>query len=326
MEYLETAFLYQRATLRSLSFQKLIMKKKVSENFLYFLFAFLCAIASCKNEGSSPENAEEAKTDTTHITLPVPDHIVIVIEENRAYSQIIESPDAPYITSLSKDSCSANFTNAYAITHPSQPNYLYLFSGSNHGVTDNSHPANAPFTTPNLASELLGAGKSYVTYAEGLPSIGYDGDVHGAYARKHNPGANWMGKGINQIPDSTNQPFTFFPDDYSKLPTVSIIVPDNNNNMHNGSIKAGDTWLKDHLHGYIQWAKEHNSLFVLTYDEDDMHHGNHIVTIMTGAMIKGGTYAEQINHLSLLRTVENMYGLSYTGYALKAKTIRECWK
>jgi hypothetical protein len=135
-----------------------------------------------------------------------------------------------------------------------------------------------------------------------------------------------MGSGTNQIPATTNQPFTSFPTDYAKLPTVSIIIPNDNHNMHDGSIGAGDQWLKEHLDNYVQWAKNHNSLFILTYDEDDNYHGNHIVTIFTGSMIKSGQYEDAANHFNVLRTIEEIYGLPYTGYAATAKPITDCWK
>ena len=87
---------------------------------------------------------------------------------------------------------------------------------------------------------MIDAGLSYITYSEDLPVVGYDGDSSGAYVRKHNPAANWMETGTNQIPEHANQPFTAFPSDYSKLPTVSIVIPNVNDDMHNGSISTGD--------------------------------------------------------------------------------------
>jgi hypothetical protein len=178
---------------------------------------------------------------------------------------------------------------------------------------------------------LINIGKRYSTYSESLPSVGYNGDTYGAYARKHNPSANWMGTGTNQISTTTNQPFTSFPTDYTKLPTVSIVVPNQDNDMHNGSdptrITKGDSWVKSKLSAYVTWAKTHNSLFILTFDEDDDNHGNHIVTIFTGARVKSGQYSTpKINHYNMLRTIEDMYGLPYAGNAANAKPITVCWK
>src|SRR4051812_48679099 len=102
---------------------------------------------------------------------PTPDHIVIAIDENHAYSQIVGSANAPYINGLVSQG--ALLTNSFAVTHPSQPNYLALFSGSTQGVTDDSVPSNIPFTTVNLGAQLRAAGKTFIGYSEGLPSVGY---------------------------------------------------------------------------------------------------------------------------------------------------------
>ena len=296
----------------------------------FVLFALFITTEACNKQPDVPANVQTESVEDAVATLPKPDHIVIVILENHAYSQIIGSGSAPYINSLSKDAYSANFTYSYAITHPSQPNYLDLYSGSNQGVTDDNNPPNDPFTTANLGRQLINASGSYSTYSESLPSVGYNGDSYGAYVRKHNPAANWMGTGTNRIPSTTNKPFTAFPTDYTKLPTVSIVVPNQNNDMHNGSdptrITTGDTWVKNHLNNYVQWAKTHNSLFILTFDEDDDKHGNRIVTIFTGSMVKSGQYSTTINHYRVLRTIENIYGLPYAGNAANVKTITVCWK
>jgi len=250
--------------------------------------------------------------------------------ENHAYSQIIGSTAAPHINALANDASSALFTQSFAIEHPSQPNYLDLYSGSNQGVTDDNIPAGIPFTTPNLGRELIDASLSFTTFSEDLPSVGYNGATSGAYARKHNPAANWMGTGTNQIPPTTNQPFTAFPSsaNYASLPTVCYVVPNQDNDMHNGSdpsrITTADNWMYNNLNNYMEWAKTHNSLFILTFDEDNFSEGNRIVTIFTGAMVAAGQYSNHIDHYSVLRTIEDMYGLPYAGNA--SSPITNCWK
>jgi hypothetical protein len=302
--------------------------KNISCKSLWIVGASALFMVACNKEQNLPNlNVQvHPSLESSITTLPKPDHVVIAVEENHGYSQIIGSSSAPYINALSRNSYAANFTKSYAITHPSQPNYLDLYSGSNQGVTNDNDPSNDPFTTANLGRQLINAAKSYSTYSETLPYSGYNGDIYGAYARKHNPGANWMGKGINQISPSTNQPFTAFPTDYTKLPTVSIVVPNQNNDMHDGSISTGDSWLKNNLDKYIEWTKTHNSLFILTFDEDDRKYNNHIVTIFFGSMVKNGQYSNQINHYNVLSTIEDMYGLPYAGNASSVKAITNCWK
>ncbi|MDP4198417.1 MAG: alkaline phosphatase family protein [Bacteroidota bacterium] len=259
-----------------------------------------------------------------------PDHIVILMLENRSYGNIIGSPNAPYLNSLLSDPNAALFTSSFGIEHPSEPNYLDLFSGSNQGVTSDSLPKGYPFTTDNLASELIDAGKSYVTYSEDLPAVGSDTESCGLYARKHNASVNWIGTGLHQIPPTTNQTLAAFPSDYSQLPTVSMVVPNQDNDMHNGvaaaTIQRGDRWVKDHLDSYIHWAKEHNSLLIITFDEDDYATGNHIPTIFIGSQVKGGIYGQRIDHFSVLRTIEQLYHLRYAGKAADASPILLFWK
>jgi phosphatidylinositol-3-phosphatase len=262
--------------------------------------------------------------------LPQPDHTVIIIEENHGYDQIIGSNAAPYINSLANDTLSALFTDSHGVTHPSQPNYLWLFSGDNQGVTTDNLPTDTPFTTLNIGALLLSNNKTFTGYSEDLPYTGFNGASSGAYARKHNPWVNWQDADPNGIPSGLNKPFTDFPSDYSTLPTVSFVVPNQNNDMHNGSdpsrITTGDTWLQNNLDGYIQWAKTHNSLAIVTFDEDDFTGSNHIATLFVGELVLNGEYNQTINHLNILRTIEDMYGLGYAGSSGDSTSITNCWK
>jgi len=276
------------------------------------------------SSGNSSWSASANFTTANSSTLPVPDHIVILIEENHGYSQIMGSSSAPYINALASDPMSTSFTQAYGIEHPSQPNYLDLFSGGNQGMTNNNLPS-SHFTTANLARELINAGKTFISYAQTLPSAGSDVATSGKYARKHNPIANWMGTGTNQVSSTLNQPFTAFPTTYSSLPTVSYVIPDLNSDMHDGTISAGDTWFHTNLDGYVQWAKTHNSLFIIVFDEDDGNYNNRIPMIFTGPMVKSGTNATTYNHYNLLRTIEDMYGTTHAGNAASASAIHNCW-
>jgi hypothetical protein len=132
--------------------------------------------------------------------------------------------------------------------------------------------------------------------------------------------------GTNQLPASVNQPFTSFPTDYSQLPTVSIVIPNELDNMHgvnggqtgNALITTADTWLQNNLGGYAQWAKTNNSLLIVTWDENDSNPAvpNQIPTIFYGANVQTGSYPENINHFSVLRTIEAMYGLPLCSTAI----------
>jgi acid phosphatase len=249
--------------------------------------------------------------------IPAPDHVVIVMEENHGYSEIIGNSQAPYINSLANSG--ALFTKSYAITHPSQPNYLEFFSGSNQGVTDDSCPHT--FKTKNEARELLVLGLTFKGFSEGLPSKGAQVCTSGEYARKHVPWTNFTND-----PGKYSLPFTSFPTDYAKLPTVSWVIPDLLDDMHDGTIAKGDTWLESNLSNYLAWAQSNNSLLIVTWDEDDGSEGNHIATIFVGPMVVTGQYSEQINHYNVLRTIEAMYGLKPLGNSAGLKPIKDVWQ
>ncbi|MGW7102798.1 alkaline phosphatase family protein [Streptomyces sp. NPDC054838] len=252
--------------------------------------------------------------------LPAPDHIVVAVFENHAYNQVIGSSSAPYINSLKTGG--ANLTNSYGVTHPSQPNYLQLFSGSNQGVTDDSCYTPAFSSAPNLASELIAAGKSWTSYNETLPSQGSTTCSSGNYARKHNP---WFA--FSNVPTSTAKTMTQFPTDFTTLPKVSFVVPNLCNDMHDCSVGTGDTWLKNNLKAYADWAKTHNSLLVVTFDEDNRLAGNKIPTVLYGQSVTpGSTSATTYNHYDVLRTLEGLAGLtSHAGNAATAKDITGIW-
>jgi hypothetical protein len=239
--------------------------------------------------------------------------VVIVIEENHSYKQIVgNTTEAPYMQSLIKRG--ALFTNAHGVTHPSQPNYLALFSGSMQGVTDDA--CLKPFNAPNLASSLIKANLTFTGYSENLPKAGFTGCSTKDYARKHNP---WVQ--FTNVPEQINQPFTSFPDDFSQLPTVSFVVPSMTKDMHDGTILEADNWLRDHMDRYVRWAEKHNSLLILTWDEDNFAKANHIPIILAGPMVKPGTFDTEVNHYNVLRTIEELYKLPYLGESSNAASM-----
>ena len=301
------------------------------KHFILFAGIAIIGLLSSCNHGS--------KDVTMRNGIKVPDHVIVVIEENHGYDQIIGSDSAPYINQLAAEG--ALFTDSHGVTHPSQPNYLAIFSGSTQGITgDQCLEDSATFTTPNLAAALIKKGYTFKGYAQTLPSSDFlkceyqtsaitDQPV---YARKHCPWVNWLGDKKNQVPDSLSQPMTSFPKDFNQLPTVSFVIPDMDYDMHNiggpgdsAAIVRGDKWLKDNLGAYIEWAKTHNSLLILTYDEDEFTAQNRILTFFAGANIKPGKYSEKINHYDVLKTIEAMYGLHVSDNT-KASVIKDVWK
>jgi acid phosphatase len=209
------------------------------------------------------------------------------------------------------------FLNYHCST--SEPNYLALFAGSTFGLSDDSCPHT--FTDANLAQELIQARDSFGGYSEDLPSVGYTGCQSSNYVRKHNPWVNFT-----NVPARVNMPFNEFPTDFSSLPTVSMVIPNLQNDMHDGTIEQADAWLKSNLDSYIRWSKMNRSLLIITWDEDDRSSANNIPTIFVGPMVKAGKYSEHVNHYNILRTLEAMYGLPYLSQSASVTTIPTIWQ
>lgn len=263
---------------------------------------------------------------------PVYDHIVVAIEENHTFQQIIgNTAEAPFFNYLAAGGVS--LTDFYGLTHPSQPNYIHLFSGDSQGITDNGKPLGRPFSYPNLGAALYTAGRSFVGFAEDLPAPGdteTEATFHPVlgnilYARKHVPWTNWQDSTTptppNRLPPTANLPFDFFPEDYATLPTVSFVTPSQLNDMHDGSIAMADKWLQAHLGAYAEWARTHNSLLIVTWDEDSFASRNRIPTILYGAHLRRGTQPATGTLHNLLRTLADLYALPPMGAAARVASI-----
>ncbi len=266
--------------------------------------------------GRYPSERAEATVE-----IPRPAHTVVVILENENADSVIANEQAPYLNALAAQG--ATMTQSYGVTHPSQPNYLALFSGSTQGVTDDHCPVNLP-KRASLGSQLRATGRSFVGYSESMPSAGYTGCAAGPkgleYRRKHNP---WVD--FPDLPASVNQPFSAFPRDFNRLPDVSFVVPNMCNDMHDCTVRTGDTWMRKNLDAYAQWAKTHNSLLVVTFDEDGGSKTNKIPTLIVGERVRPGPSSEPMTHYTLLRTLEAAYGLPGLGRAAAVEPLTSIW-
>jgi hypothetical protein len=265
--------------------------------------------------GVQPGNPIETMTTTTYAAVP---NVQVIIMENYAYEQVIGNSSAPYINSLAKQY--ALFTNSHGVGHPSQPNYLALFSGSTQGVTSDVCPIS--FSGSNLDTQLTSTGRHFTFYAESLP---YAGDKacyaiastgvssHYLYWRKHNPAADFTNS-----PATHQQPWT---GPRSSYPGLTFIAPNICHDMHDCSIATGDAWLKANVPSMLSYDNANNGMLIITYDEGEYSLTNHVVTILAGPMIKPGQYTQYITHYNVLRLLETNYGVPLLGSAASATSI-----
>ena len=253
-------------------------------------------------------------TARASISIPRPDHVVIVMEENRSPRGVIDSIHAPYLATLADRG--AVFTEYFGIAHPSQPNYFVIFSGSTQGVSDDSCPHH--FGTRNLASELIDAGLTFAGYSEGLPGTGATTCESGLYVRRHAPWINFV-----NVSPRLHLPFSQFPSDFNQLPSLCFVIPNKNNDMHSSTTERADAWLRQHIDPYVQWAQTNNSLLIVAWDEGA--NPNQVALLMVGPMVQPGRYCGHLTHYNLARTLEDMFGLPYAGLTASARPITYVW-
>ncbi len=242
-------------------------------------------------------------------------HVFLILMENHSYSQVWNTSSSPYITSLGK--AYGRATDYHATTHPSLPNYLDIYAGSNYGITTDCSPSSScHVNATNLADNLTAKGLTWKSYEESMPSPCYL-TTSGNYAPKHNPMVYFDDIRTNSTRCNAHDvPFTALSTDLgsaSTTPNYAFITPNLCDDMHNCSVSTGDSWLKSHVPTILQSpaCASYGCLVIVTWDEDNGSSGNHVLTIFAGSGAKTGgvTTSTSYNHYSLLRTVEYIFGL-----------------
>lgn len=242
-------------------------------------------------------------------------HVFVVVMENHSYSQVWNSSSTPYITSLGK--AYARATNFHATTHPSLPNYLDIFGGSNYGITTDCNPsASCHINATNLADNLEAAGLTWKAYMESMPSPCTLVNS-GNYSPRHDPFVYFDDIRTNNMRCNAGVvPFTDLANDLqaaTTTPNYAFITPNLCDDMHDCSVRTGDTWLKDNLPAILASpaCSSDTCLLVVTWDEDNGSQGNQVLTIFAGSGARTGGVSSSVSysHFSLLRTIEDIFGL-----------------
>jgi phospholipase C len=241
------------------------------------------------------------------------DHVVIILEENKAESSIVGNPAAPYINSLAREGALA--ANYYDVAKPSLPNYLALTSGTTNGIhSDCSPSSHCQVTEMNITDSLEQAGRTWREYAESMPVPCTMHNV-GNYAVRHNPFMYYPDVTGNQARcDQHVVGFGQLSKDFrseASTPTYSFVTPNLCNDMHNCSVATGDKWLRAHVPTILNSPafKQKNSLLVVVWDEGSKF-DHHITAIFAGPAARAGYVSHQrYDHYSLLHTIEINLGL-----------------
>ncbi|HEY1897584.1 MAG TPA: alkaline phosphatase family protein [Terracidiphilus sp.] len=295
--------------------------------------AAMVTATSVQNTSISGEVTITVQTQTTPPAIPASKHVVMVMEENQGYSTVVgNTSDWPHLNALI--GLGALATHYYADTHPSIGNYFMLTTGQ---TLTNNDSSTTVWNVDNIARRMLAAKVPFKVYAEGITN-GYLGGNTGLYVIRHNPFAMLSDvAGSQQAADAVLWPFTQFTADEAShtLPEFSFVVPDVNDDAHNGTPLQADDWLQANVIGPLSgdpaFQPGGDGILIVVFDEaldtDTTHGGGHVAVVFWGPNVKADfkqTSTTIFQHESMLRTVIEALGLSNPpGAAANAPTMAE---
>src|SRR5690349_7292709 len=270
----------------------------------------------------------EGQSGTSTVTVTAPssaqfDHVFIVMEENNDYASVTSS-SMPYLTGLAAQYGLA--TQYYANTHPSIGNYFEITGGQ---IITNDDSYGQTVSSDNVIRHLVAAGKTWKSYDEGLPSVGFvtlDYD-DGTYASRHNTIVHYTDVHDNPAQAQNVVPFTQFSTDLANgaLPQYSFIVPDLCNDAHDCSLNTADSWLQTNIDPLVKSAffQQNNCLLIITFDEsggDNTNGGGRVywVAVSPTKSKRGYVSTTLYQHQSTLRLM--LKGLGVTSFPNDAAT------
>jgi acid phosphatase len=277
---------------------------------------------------SSP-TAIESVPATSYV--PAFTNIYVIVMENKEYGSIVGNANAPYINSLIRHYGLA--TSYTAVTHPSLPNYLALWAGSTFGIRDdNVHNISAR----NLVDQLAAHGHSFHVYAQDVPATcskiasawgGVDlVGSSGYYVRKHEPAISFTDVSGNATRCAKITHLSGFS---TGAASFELIVPNLTNDMHDGSIAQGDAFLRAFVPRITSSAAFAKALLVITWDEGTttIGGGGRVATVVISPRTPAGLRSSTPhNHYSLLRTIEDAWGLGCLNQSCYANDLREFFR
>jgi hypothetical protein len=271
----------------------------------------------------------------TSTGLPAADHVFVIVLENHAFAQVIGSSSMPFLNSLATGhSLAANY---FANTHPSIGNYFMLTTGN---VETNDDAFTGTVSSDNIARALTGAGKTWRSYMESLPSAGYTGGDVYPYFKHHNPFAYMTDVLSSQTGNIV--PFPQLQNDLAAgtLPSFAFIAPNAEDDAHDcpgggilctddAKLAAADAWLNSNIGPLISSPALANSVFIITFDEsldiDLINGGGEVATVLVGSHVKSGFRSTTLyQHPSTLRLVLDLLRVTdHPGNSATAPVMNE---
>ncbi|MDQ6654301.1 MAG: alkaline phosphatase family protein [Verrucomicrobiota bacterium] len=259
--------------------------------------------------------------------------VFIILMENHNWSSIRGNSSAPYInnTLLPLSSYCDQYYNPPGI-HPSEPNYLWLEAGTGFGITNDNPPStNHQSTTNHLVTRLNNAGLSWKAYQENITGNTCPTTDSYPYVAKHDPFV-FFDDVVASGCSPHIRPYTELAADLANQTVAhyNFITPNMINDMHDGTIAQGDTWLSQAIPRIMQSAAyQNNGVIFITWDEGAGSSDGPIGMIVLSPLVKGGGYhsALHYSHSSTLRTVQKIFRLRpYLGGAATALDLSDLFQ
>ncbi|MGZ4402787.1 MAG: alkaline phosphatase family protein [Gaiellaceae bacterium] len=261
---------------------------------------------------------------TAAAPVPAFAHVVVIVFENKESTSVLGNRAAPTFNSYGHRY--AKLTRSYGVTHPSLPNYLALVSGSTQGITTDC--TDCVVDAKSLADTVEASGRTWKTYAEGLPARGFLGAFNGRYAKKHNPFAYFRGIAEDPARRARIVPLSQLGPDVraGTLPSFSLVVPDLCHSMHDCSVAVGDAWLRSQIGKFVKLP---NTVVFVVFDEGStsIAGGGHTAALAIGRAVRPGSrFARVTGHYGILRTIEQAWGLPLLGRSARVAPITGIWR
>jgi len=185
--------------------------------------------------------------------------------------------------------------------------------------------------TPSLADTLAVAGRSWKAYVEGLPSPGFENAASGEDAKKHDPFVYFAHVLAHRAWVQHVVPFAQLAADVRRdaLPDFSLVVPNLCDDMHDSGVATGDRWLRREIVPLLSARVLQHGVVFVTFDEGVTNRGGggNVEMLAAGPLVKHGVVDSQpASHYSLLRTIEQAWGLPYLGHSAAVSPVTRIWR
>lgn len=262
--------------------------------------------------------------------IPVFDHIIMILFENRDYQQVIGNSELTTFNQLAGQN--VLLTQYHAVAHPSLPNYIALIGGDTFGIT--SDCTDCFINQASLPELIDSSGRTWKTYQEDLPSPCFVGNS-GGYAQKHDPFIYF--DAIRNNPNRCKQDIVSLKEldqdlAANQLPNYAFIMPNLCNSAHDCSLIVADHWLSQVIQKLnSSQALGQNYLIFITFDESSSDNssccglpakaGGRVPAILISPQAKSGFRDETpLSHYSLLKTILISWKLPELGFTAQPTT------